>query len=176
MTRTFRHFIKSNDFYCSILEQDAAPAMGAAPAPPQNPASSSTTNKNHFDQIQQQFGIDDSELQAALEGGTIPVFISPDYSKSWGFLVVGPCTATVVASKDGNYEVTFQLEEKKHMNPKAFILPYKQGETPVRYQGEVTNKTVTMTPEELQDIVAMPFTKSAGGGSAPAGMPALGGL
>jgi hypothetical protein len=177
MTRTFRQFIEANNFRCSILEQDAAPPMGAVPPQPENPDAPKTTNKYHFDQLQQQFGIGDSELAAALEGGTVPVFKVPDYSKSWGYIVIGPCSATVQTRKDGNYEVTFQLAQKKLMNPKAFIRPYKDGEAPVRHEGPVKDETVIMTAEELQNIMALPFDQQ-GAGAPPAGggMPPLGGM
>jgi|LakMenE01Jun11ns_1017448.scaffolds.fasta_scaffold9891577_2 hypothetical protein len=174
MTRTFRQFIQSNDFNCSFFEQDAAPPMGAAPTSPENP--DSKNNNNHFDQLKQQFGMDDDDFDAALQGGTIQVFKVPDYSKEWGYLVVGPCSATVMPSNDGNYQVTFQLMQKKLLSPKSFIYPYKKGQTPVRYEGKVKDETVFMKAEELQDIMALGF--QAGGGAAPmgGGMPPLGGM
>lgn len=177
MAHTFRHFMKTNDFLCSIYEQDAAPAAGAAPASPENPDTQKSTNKYHFDQIQQQFGIGDEELQAALEGGTIPVFKVPDYSDKWGYLVIGPCSATVKSRNDGNYEVTFQLVQKKLMSPKAFIQPYKKGERPLRYDGEIKDEMEIMTSEELQDLMAVAFGQSgSAGGGTPSAPPAMGAM
>jgi hypothetical protein len=160
MTHTFKQFIKANDFSCSIFEQDAAPSMSGPSGAPENP-DNKTTNKYHFDTIQQQFGIGDEELQAALENGIIPVFQVPDYSDKWGFLVVGPCSATIVASKDGNYEITYQLVQKKLMNPKSFILPYKKGERPLRFNGNIEDKTEIITPEELQDLMTVAYAQPA---------------
>lgn len=147
--------------------------MGSAPNQPDNP-DKKTTNKYHFAQLQQQFGIDDSPLKSALEGGTITVFKVPDFSYKWGYLVIGPCTATIKARNDGNYEVTFQLVEKKSMSPKSFILPYKKGERPLVYNGEIKNETQIMTAEELQDIMVLPFAQ--GGAPAAGGMSPMGGL
>lgn len=175
MTRTFRQFIDANDFSCRIFEQDAAPVGGATPAQPENPDAPKSTNKYHFDQIQQQFGIGNKELAAALEGGTVPVFKVPDYSDQWGYLVIGPCSATVASRNDGNYEVTFQLAQKKLLNPMSFIQPYKKGDRPLRFDGQVKDETVIMTAEELQDIMALPFGQ-AGGGVPAGGMPPLGGM
>ena len=159
MKHTFKQFMKANDFFCSFLEQDAAPVMGGSSGAPENP-DNKTTNKHHFDQLQQQFGIGDEELQAALEGGTIPIFQVPDYSDKWGFLVVGPCSTTLEMRKDGNFEVTFQLVQKKLMDPKSFIFPYKKGQRPLRYEGKIEDKVEIMNPEEIQDLMTLPYSQS----------------
>jgi hypothetical protein len=162
MKLTFKQFLNINNFYCSIFEQENAPSIGGAPPSPENPNSNNTTNKHHFDVIKKEFGIEDSEMNSALEGGSIPVFKVPDYSKQWGYLVSGPSFATVVARPDGNYEVTFQLSQKKLLNPNSFILPYKKGETPTKYNGEVKDEVVIMTSEEFQDMMALPYSKPSG--------------
>lgn len=172
MNRSFRQFMKHQYFPCSIHEQEAAPSIGSAPPTPGNP--DNTSNAHHFDAMQQEFGIDDDDMTAALEGEPIQIWKVPDYSSKWGFVVAGPCSAIVKKRTDGSFDVTFQLSIKKLMNPKSFILPYKEGDRPIRYEGSVSDQTVTMSAEELQDIMAMPFEQ----GGAPAGMggPAMGGM
>lgn len=145
--------------------------MGSAPSVPGNP--DSTTNKYHLDALQQQLGIGDEEMTAAIEGEPIQIWKVPDYSRKWGFLVIGPCSGIAKQRPDGNYDVTFQLEEKKMMSPKGFIRPYRQGERPIRYEGEVKDQTETITSEELQNIMATPLSQGAGG--AMGGPPGMGG-
>jgi hypothetical protein len=167
MALTFREFITLNDFNCSLFEQDSAPTSGAAPEAPENP-DNKTTNQYHFSSLKRQLGIDDQGLKAALQGNSMPVFQVPDYSYKWGFLVIGTCPAVVEQRSDGNYNITFQLEDKKLMEPESFIKPYEKGERPIVYQGKITDKKETITPKELQDMMAKPFAgMAAGAGAAP---------
>jgi hypothetical protein len=167
MTPTFRHFLKLNDFSCSLFEQDAAPSIGASPPAPVNP-DNKPTNKHHFDFLKRQLGIGDDEMDSAIESTPIQVFKIPDYSDKWGYLVVGDCTAIASKRSDGNYDVTFQLFQKHIMSPNAFILPYKKGENPIVYKGDVEDETETVTEEELEDMVAAPFSAA---GAIPAAPP-----
>jgi hypothetical protein len=187
MTFSFRHFMRSQPFNCSLQREEAAPAIGSNPSSPTNP--DSKNNDHHFDALQQQLGIGDDEMEAALEGDPIQIWKVPDYSSQWGFMVIGPCSGIAKKRPDGNYEITFQLAEKKLMSPKSFIYPYSQGEKPMLYDGEVKDQKMIITPEELQDIMATPFAGGAappppmGGapGMAPpappaGGMPPMGGM
>lgn len=174
MITRFRQFMKEHPLSCHLREQDGTPALGSAPPSPVNP--DNKTNKHHFDALQQQLGIDDDDLTSALEAEPIQVWKVPDYSAKWGFMVIGPCSAVVKQRPDGNYDVTFQLAEKKLMSPKSFIRPYKQGERPIRFEGEVTDQTETISAEELQDIMATPLMDLGQGMMPPAmGGPAAGG-
>lgn len=166
MMFTFKQFIEHNNFVCSLFEQDAAPP-GSVPAAPQNP-DNKTTNNYHLDFLQRQLDIDDDSLKAALEGNAMPVFQVPDYSRSWGFLVTKPCTATVEERPDGNFNITFQLDK---LGRKSFIKPYQKGENPEAYMGEIENKTEIITREELQNILVKPYASMAGGAGAPPSMP-----
>jgi hypothetical protein len=167
MALTFREFMVLNDFNCSLFEQDSAPVSGAAPEAPENP-DNKTTNQYHFSSLKRQFGMDDDSLKAALEGNSMPVFQVPDYSYKWGFLVIGPCTVVVKQRSDGNYDITFQLEDKKLMEPESFIKPYEKGERPIVYQDKITDKEEIITFKELQDMMAKPYAgMAAGAGAAP---------
>lgn len=152
MGMTFKDFICRHDFPCSLTEQEAAPS-GEIAKQPENPE---TTNKHHFSFLKRELGIDDDSFDAAMEGNSIPVFKVPNYSEKWGFLVVGPCTAVVERSSGDNYLITYQLEDKHLMEPQSFIYPYKKGERPIVYKGNIEDKTETITHEELQDIMAKP--------------------
>ena len=169
MVLSFKEFIYFNDFNCSLFEQEGLYVAESSPEDPKNP-NNKTTNKYHFDFLKRQLGLDDINLKSAISGNSIPIFKVPDYSNKWGFLVSGICTAIVEPRPDGNYDVTFQLEDKKLMEPDSCIKPYKKGERPIVYQGEIVDKKETMTAEELQDIMAKPFS---GMGSAS---PAIGGI
>lgn len=173
MIKTFSDFLHSKK--CNfVFEDEAAPSIGGE-SPPSNP--DNVTNKHHFDSLQQQFGIGDEALQSALESDPIQVYKVPDYSEQWGFLVVGPCSAVAKKRSDGNFDLTFQLKEKKMMNPKSFIYSYKQGETPTRYQGSIEDQTVVVSNEELQDIMATPYSGMIGGQASPmSGMSPMGGM
>lgn len=150
MGMTFKDFICRHNFSCSLIEQESAPS-GETAKQPDNPR---TTNKHHFSFLKKELGIDDDSFDAAMEGNSIPVFKVPDYSKKWGFLVIGPCTATVEKRSDGNYLITYQLLDKHLMDPHSFIYPYKKGENPMIYNGDVEDKTETISAEEFQDILA----------------------
>ncbi len=167
MIASFRHFMRDQYFPCSIREEEAAPSIGSSPSTPGNP-DNSTTNKYHFDSLKQQFGIGDDEMTAALEGDPIQIWQVPDYSSKWGYLVSGPCSAIVKQRTDGNYDITFQLAQKKLMNPQSFIMPYKKGERPLKFDGEVTDQKEIISSEELQDIMTKPL--------ATGGMPQGGGM
>lgn len=128
MRFTFREFMASY-----LREVEAAPSMGTA-STPENP---STNNDNHFSMLKQQLGIDDKAFDAYLQSSSIQVYQCPDYSRKWGFLVGGPLNATIKKRNDGNYEITYQLSQKKLMSPKSFVRPYKEGESPILYDGPV---------------------------------------
>ncbi len=161
MRITFRQF----------MEDEAAPSGGGAAAPPANPDKS---NHRHFDALKQQFGSDDASFDAALEAGTVEVWVTPDYSSKWGFLVNGPVSATVKKTPAGQYAITFMLKQKQQSNPHSFIMPYHQGETPTYYDGPIENKTEMISADELQDMMAKPLE---GGGAQPGmGGPPMGGM
>lgn len=169
MGKSFRQFMATQHFPCNLREDEAAPSVGAAPPSPGDP--DNKTNKYHFDMLQQQLGMDDEGLTAALESDPVEVYQVPDYSSKWGFSVIGPVSAVVQKRPDGNFSITYQLSQKKLMSPKSFILPYKQGQRPIRYEGPVEDKTEIISAEELQDIMTTAFQN---GGAAPAG--AMGGM
>lgn len=154
------------------MEDEAAPAMGSAPSTSGDP--NSTTNKYHISALQSQLGIGDDEMMSTLEGEPVQVWQVPDYSSKWGFMVQGPCTGILKHRPDGSFDITYQLAQKKLMEPKAFIRPYRQGERPISFDGPVTDQTETITPEELNDIIATPF--KSGGVPAGGGMGGMGGM
>lgn len=171
---TFRHFMKSHSVGWSLLEQDSAAPPVGVPDAPDSPGS--TTNKYHFDTIGREMGMEDDDLNTALEDGIITIWKVPKYG--WGFRVTPPVQAQVEKQDDGNYAVTFMLVQKKLMSPKSFIMGYKQGQNPLYFNGEIEDKTETMTAEELQDAMVEPFAGGAMGGpmgSPPGGPPGMGG-
>ncbi len=155
--------------------EDASPASGS-PSAPDNPK---TTNRYHFDAMKQQLGIDDDDFKAVLESEPIQIWQVPDYSSKWGFMVTGPVSAIIKRRSDGNYDLTFQLSEKKLLRPRDFILPYEKGERPVRFEGRIEDKTETVTARELQDMLAAPLAQGGaampGGPMGGGGMPPMGG-
>lgn len=167
MIRSFREFVNRTPFRLHLREEDAAPVMGASSSSPVNP-DNSTTNKHHFDSLERGMGMDDEDMTAGLEGGSITVWRVPNYASTWGYLVVGPVDASIEKKGDGNYAVTFQLKNKQKMEPKSFYLPYRKGERPMYYQGPIEDKTEIMDEEELQDVMSMPFKMV--GGAQPASM------
>lgn len=137
-----------------------------------------------------QLGVDDPDFDTAMEDQSVTIWLPQDYSQKWGFEVAGTTQATVKRRPDGNWDVTFQLPEKKTMLPKSFIYPYKKGEEPLNYQGPVEAKTVVMTQEELENAMSVPFQTGyfqppqggmggpgggMGGGAAPPSPPPSGG-
>lgn len=163
MTLRFREFVRTTAF--RLTEDEAAPAMGSAPSAPTDPQK--TNNAHHFDMLKGQLGMEDDDFDNAMETQSVTLWLPQDYSKKWGFEVAGSTQATVKKRSDGNYDVTFQLKEKKLMLPKSFILPYKKGESPINYEGDVDEKTVVMTAEELQNAMTTPF--QAGNFQPPSG-------
>ena len=172
MPFSFRHFIRANDFSCSLSEEEAAPAMGSDPANPSDP-NKTTTNKHHFDFLKRQFGINDDDFVDAIEAVPVQIFKVPDYSDKWGFLVIGDCEAGATQRDDGNWQLTFMLSQKHSMNPNAFILPYRKGENPIIYKGKVEDKTEIVSEEELQDMIGGPLAPLTGLPSAPPPMGAM---
>ncbi len=146
----FKEFFRSS-IHNYIVREDAVPAA------PENPDSDSG-NKHHFSSMQRELGIDDDSFDAALAGGIIEVLKVPDYSEKWGFLVAGPCFAQVEKVNNDAYQIRFLLSQKKLMNPKSFILPYRDGEQPIIYNGPVEDKTERISTNELQDMVATAFS------------------
>lgn len=164
--RTFRQFIGQQRVSWSLIEQEAAPPMGTPEAPG---APGETTNKYHFDALGREMGMEDDDLNTGLEDGVVTIWNVPKYG--WGFRVRPPVQAQVQKQEDGSYSVTFMLTQKKLMDPKSFYFGYKQGQNPLYYEGDVEDKTETMTPEELQDAIVKPLE----GGGAPPGGP-MGGM
>ena len=148
----FRDFVMSTPFRLS--EAEAAPAFGSDPTTPEKPGSG---NEHHFQMLKGQLGMEDDDFDDAMEKQSLTIWLPQDYSKRWGFEVAGSTQATVAKRKDGNYDVTFQLGEKKRLLPQSFLYPYKKGERPISYKGPVGEKTVIMSAEELQDLVSTPF-------------------
>lgn len=171
MCSRFREFINQYPFVVSIFKEEAAPAMGTDNAPPSNP--DNKNNDQHFDAMKGQLGMEDDDFDAALSSGSITIWMPRDFSEKWGFVVSGVLQADVNKRPDGMYDVLFHLKDKKLMMPKAFILPYKQGQRPINYNGPVEDKTEVMTPEELQDAMAKPLE---GGGMAAGGGDPMGGM
>lgn len=170
MTR-FRHYVRLNPFRITLREDEAAPA-GGTPESPDNP--SNTTNKYHFDALKQQLGIEDDELQAALESDSVQLWKCPDFSSKWGFMVVGPVNASLQERPDGSFNVTFQLRQKRQMSgSRAFIRPYEQGQRPMYYEGPVDDKMEIMRKEELADLMTAPLAH--GGAPMGGGMGGMGG-
>jgi hypothetical protein len=178
---TFRDFIARQ----RLFEAEAAPPQGN-PTPPSNP--DNTTNKYHFDSLERTFGMDDEGMDAALSGNSITVWKVPNYYSKWGFLVSGPVDVSISKRKDGNYDCKYQLRSKKQMEPLSFYLPYKQGERPLYYKGQIEDKTELVTAEELQNMMVEPFKNMPAGGmggppmggappggSPPMGVPPMGG-
>jgi hypothetical protein len=153
----FRQFINATPFRLGE-GAEAAPSMGGPPAPPSTPGQGDD-NSHHPDMIKGQLGMEDEDYDTAMEDQSITVWLPQDRARQWGLQVAGSTQVTVKNRPDGNYDVTFQLSDKKTMLPKSFIFPYKKGEQPIAYKGPVEDKTVTMTPEELTDITTVPFQK-----------------
>lgn len=151
---TFKEFINQFNLNFSIKEQDSAPVAGSLPEVPEDP-SKNLTNKHHFSVLKRELGIKDSSFKSALESDPMTVYNVPRY-RHWGFWVIGPCTAIITQRDDGKYDIEYQLKTKSLMEPNNFILPYKNGDNPIVYQGNIENKTEVATSEELQDIVASP--------------------
>lgn len=160
MPRTFRQYLEHINFSCSLLEQEAAPGVGATPEAPANP-DNKTTNKHHFSFLKRQFGISDEDLVDAIEAVPIQVLKMPDYSDKWGYNVIGDVGALATIRDDGNWNVTFMLSQKHLLNPNAFIFPYSKGQDPVIYTGKVEDKTETLTDEEIQDMIGGPMAPAA---------------
>jgi len=171
MMQRFREFVRSTPFVFRLREEDAAPTASAPmPTDPDN----TTTNKYHFDKLQDELDIDDDAMKGALEGPQT-LYKVPDYG--WGFRVQPPVQATVKDKGNGTYDVTFLLAQA---NKRKMMLPYKQGERPTYYEGPVENKTVMMNKEELSDLIVPPYEAAAAGGGMggppPMGDPMGGGM
>jgi hypothetical protein len=160
----FREFVRSTPVTFRLREEDAAPTPSAPM--PNDPDSSGggTTNKYHFDKLQDELDIDDDAMKGALEGPQT-LYKVPDYG--WGFRVQPPVQATV-KEKNGQYEVTFLITQA---SKRKMVYPYKTGERPIRYEGPVENKTVMMNKEELADLIVPPYEAAAAGGGIGGGPP-----
>jgi hypothetical protein len=173
---SFRDFVVQYHFF----EAEAAPPQGN-PTPPDNP--DNKTNKYHFDSLERNFGMDPEGLDAGLSGNSITVWKVPNYHSKWGFLVSGPVDISIKKRQDGNYDCKYQLQAKKQMEPMSFYLPYKQGQRPIYYKGEVKDRIEVVTPEELQNMMGEPYKNmpaggmgSPMGGAPPGGAPPMGGM
>lgn len=164
--KRFREFVNSQPVVFRLREEDAAQTP-SAPSP-DNP-DSTTTNKYHFDKLQDELDIDDAAMKGAIEGGVQTLYKVPDYG--WGFRVQPPVQATVKQIGDGQYKVTFLLTQASR---RKMVLPYKQGQTPLRYDGPIENKTVMMNKEELADLIVPPYEAAAGGAAGMGGGPPMG--
>lgn len=166
---TFREFIKVDDFRYQLREELAAPPSGV-PQSPSNPTSGG--NDHHFDMTKRALGIGDDEFTAAIQSDSVTLYAPPTYARKWGFQCTKPVQTTIVDRDNGRYEVTFQLAIKKQMDPKCFVLPYKQGDPVVPYEGVVEDKVEIMTAQELQNAMAKPLENGgmqAGMGGDPMG-------
>ena len=159
--RRFREFVKSESRPFRLREEETAPTPDAG-APP-NPDSGGTTNKYHYQKMQDELDIDDESMKGAMEGGVHTLYKIPDYG--WGFRVKPPIQA-VVKKFGEQCEVTFLLNQA---NKRKMMLPYKEGERPTYYEGPVEDKTVTMTQEELADLEVPPYEMVKQGMGAPPG-------
>lgn len=164
----FREFVKSKPFSFSLREDDMAPTA-SAPVPTDPESGGGKTNKYHFDKLQDEFDMDDDAFKGAMEGGIQTLYKVPDYG--WGFRVQPPVQVTVKDKGTEQYEVTFLLNQT---SKRKMILPYKEGERPIRYEGPVEDKTVMMNKEELADCMVPPY-EAAGAGAPPMGGPPMGG-
>lgn len=162
----FREFVRAKPFAFRLREEDAAPTASAPmPTDPDN----GTTNKYHFDKLQDELDIDDDAMKGALAGPQT-LYKVPDYG--WGFRVQPPVQATVEDKGNGTYNVTFLL---KQASKRKMMLPYKQGQRPTYYEGPVENKTVMMNKEELADLIVPPYEAAASGaGGGMGGPPPMG--
>lgn len=142
--------ISFRQFMNNFCEAEAAPSIGANPPEEKD-------NSHHFDFLKRQLGIGDDEFDAIISSGEITIYKMPDYSKKWGFLVNPPVNAFVEKQENGNFYVYFMLKNKKTMSPKSFFLPYKEGESPIYYQGPVEDKTEIMNERDLQDCISKPY-------------------
>ena len=165
--KTFREFVRSQSITFKLREDNAAPT--ASEPSPTNP-DSGTTNKYHFDKLQDELDIDDDAMKGAIEGGVQTLYKIPDYG--WGFRVQPPVQAMVKDKGNDQYDVTFMLDQA---SKRKMFLPYKDGQRPTYYEGPVENKTVMMNKEELADLIVPPYeaAKAAGGmgGAPPMGGP-----
>ena len=163
----FREFVRSQPITFKLREEDTAPTP-SAPSP-DNP-DNATTNKYHFDKLQDELDIDDDAMKGALDGPQT-LYKVPDYG--WGFRVQPPVQAVVKQQGEGQYQVTFLLQQA---NKRKMMLPYKQGQRPTYYEGPVENKTVMMNQEELADLIVPPYEAAkAAGGMGMGGGPPMGG-
>ena len=160
----FREFVDIKSFNIRLREGESIPT---APTNPDSSSGGGTTNKYHFDKLQDELDIDDESFTNVIENGVQTLYKVPDYG--WGFRVQPPIQATVEDMCNEQYKVTFLLNQA---NKRKMFLPYKQGERPVYYEGLVENKTVMMNKEELSDLIVPPYENVASGGM---GMPPMGG-
>lgn len=158
----FQEFVK----FCE--QEEAAPSAGT-PTPPSKP-----TNKYHFDFLKSELDIDDESFAGAMQGGVQTLYKIPDYG--WGFVAQPPIQALIEPRDDDMYDVTFLFSQS---NRKKIFHPYKAGDRPVPYEGEIEDQTVTMTKEDLSDCITPPLESmsTAGPGMPPGGpMGGMGGI
>jgi hypothetical protein len=168
MTRRFRDFVNRRPFCIRLREEgEAAPSMGGAPAAPPSP-SSNTTDDHHFDALKMQMNIDDPDFDSALEGDVVSLYPPKEFSQSrWNMAIAGMIPAKVKVRPDGNYDVTFMLDTKKQMTPKAFFMPNQTGTKKTTYDGDDTvEKKEILSPKELQGMMTPAYR---GGGQAQVG-------
>lgn len=165
--KRFREFIKAQ-----FIREDSAAPNPSSPVP-KDPQSSGT-NAYHFDKLQDELDIDDKSMKGVIEGGIQTLYKVPNYG--WGFRVRPPIQATVKDIGNEQYQVTFLL---KNENKRKFMLPYNQGQNPIRYNGPVEDKTVMMNKRELSDLLVVPYeqiTNNSAANALSGGMPPMGGM
>jgi len=169
MKMRFRTFIRSQEqFPCNLREQDAPP--------PVNPDSPETTNKDHIATVSAQMGMEEDDAKKAIEDTSITVFIPYNFKgRDWPFLIKGPVQIkpTERSDESGIWDVKFFLKGKPGTD---FYLPYKQGEVPTQYEGDIPDTMdAVMTYGELKNIMATPLDPHALGDQGAAQMPGMGG-
>ena len=164
----FREFVKAKPFNFRLREEDAAPTP-SAPVPTDPQGGGTKTNKYHSDKLQDELDIDDQAMKTAFAGPQT-LYKVPDYG--WGFRVQPPVQALVKEDGNGQYKVTFMLEQS---NKRKMMLPYKDGQRPTYNEGPVENNTVMMNKEELADLMVPPYEAAAAGAGGMGGGPPMGG-
>ncbi len=137
----FRNFMKNHPVNILMGEEGEAP-------PPSNPQNThnDVNQAVSFNMGIDQDVVDDYDQQDAL------IIAKPfKFFRKWGFNVKGPIPASAKHNEDGTVEVTFNLLQ---LPKQSFYLPYKDGQTPVAYEGPIENKKEILSKADFQDIKA----------------------